>query len=81
MFYHFIGATPGSTALYQILSRLWQDLLPKQEVVPEDPDELRRSVEVILKRASETASSEGMERVVIFFDALNQMDDEGKGVL
>ncbi|XP_064618016.1 nephrocystin-3-like [Liolophura sinensis] len=76
-FYHFVGATPGSTDLYQSLTRLWTDLMPCKEEIPSELDEMVRSVQTMFVQASELAALEGYDRLVVLFDALNQMDDEG----
>ena len=76
-FYHFVGATSGSTDLYRFLNRFWSELLPADDPAPTDSDELRRSMETIIKKASITLSQKGKTRLVILVDALNQMDDDG----
>ena len=76
VFYHFVGATPGSTDLYRVLTRLWGELLPGENP-PTDVTELKRSMETVLDKASQLATEKGLARVIILIDALNQMDDEG----
>ena len=60
-----------------MLSRLWGGLLPGENS-PTDITELKRSMETVIDKASEMAEQEGLNRVIIIIDALNQMDDDGK---
>ena len=76
-FYHFVGATSGSTDLYRLLVRLWQDMLPANDTVPTDFNDLKYSLATVLRKAADTATKRGQKRVVVLIDALNQMDDTG----
>ena len=76
-FYHFVGATSGSTDLYRLLVRLWQDMLPSNDTVPTDFNDLKYSLATVLRKAADTATKRGQKRVVVLIDALNQMDDTG----
>ncbi|PVD30644.1 hypothetical protein C0Q70_09917 [Pomacea canaliculata] len=77
--YHFVGATPDSTSLYSILSRIYKECLPQdqQESIPLDVDELIRFVPTMLQQAVKQARTQGCELLVLFIDALNQIDDDG----
>ena len=76
-FYHFVGATSGSTDLYRLLVRIWQELLPVEDKVPNDFNELKYSLATVLRKAADTATKCGQKRVIVLIDALNQMDDTG----
>ena len=76
-FYHFVGATSGSTDLYRLLVRLWQELLPPDDKVPSDFNDLKYSMATVLRKAAESITKSGQKRLVVLIDALNQMDDTG----
>ncbi len=72
---HFVGASPRTTSLPGMLQRLTQELqrrfnltLPKAE----SPDEIIRTFNLALTSLPASA------RVVLVFDALNQLDADGR---
>ncbi|CAC5362199.1 unnamed protein product [Mytilus coruscus] len=77
VFYHFIGATPGSTDLFQILQRFFLEFMPEGTKMPEDLQEMKRYAHTMFKYAAQVAKKEGYKKIVVFLDALNQMDDDG----
>ena len=72
-----MGATSGSTDLYRLLVRLWQELLPPDDKVPNDFNDLKYSLATVLRKAGESTTKSGHKRLVVLIDALNQMDDTG----
>ncbi|XP_077984629.1 telomerase protein component 1-like [Glandiceps talaboti] len=77
VFYHFVGATPGSTNLHRLLSRIWTELMHHSDPVPVDLDELIRSMANVYSKANNWALGANKE-VVLFIDALNQMESDGE---
>lgn len=77
VFYHFIGATPGSTDLFQILQRFFLEFMPAGTKMPEDLSEMKRYAKTMFDYAAKIAMKESFQKIVIFLDALNQMDDDG----
>ncbi|CAG2205124.1 unnamed protein product [Mytilus edulis] len=77
VFYHFIGATPGSTDLFQILQRFFLEFMPEGTKMPDDLQEMKRYAHTMFKYAAQVAKKEGYQKIVVFLDALNQMDDDG----
>jgi len=67
IFYHFVGAGGGSTDLVRLLRRLFMELAPDIPI-PTTEEELVRASPQMLK----TSGQEG--GLVIFIDALNQLD-------
>ena len=57
---------------------MWYECLkiPEREI-PTDPDDLRRSLGTLFRRASERCAQMRKKRIVVYLDAVNQMDDEG----
>ena len=78
MFYHFIGATPQSTDVFQVLSRFFMEHMPKGTKIPEDVAEMMRFSRTMFETATEQALKDGKTNFIVIIDALNQMDDEGK---
>ncbi|RDD44588.1 Telomerase protein component 1 [Trichoplax sp. H2] len=66
VFYHFIGAAPGSTDLGFMLQRMLKELKYVGEI-PADMESLVRLSNIVL-------SSKNLEPTILFFDALNQLD-------
>ncbi|EDV25204.1 uncharacterized protein TRIADDRAFT_25073 [Trichoplax adhaerens] len=66
VFYHFIGAAPGSTDLGFMLQRMLKELKYVGEI-PADTESLVRLSNTVL-------SSKNLEPTILFFDALNQLD-------
>jgi len=71
IFYHFVGAAPGSTDLVRLLRRMWIELSPDQPLPPTE-DGLIRNISDLLARAGREGG------VVIFVDALNQLDADAE---
>ncbi len=68
---HFVGASPASTNVRQLLRRLCHELALGagfDEEVPEEYDKLREALPRFLSQAAAT------KRIVILIDAINQMD-------
>lgn len=66
-FYHFVGAGGGSTDLVRLLRRLFMELAPDIPI-PNTEEELVRATPQMLKRSGQEGG------LVIFIDALNQLD-------
>ncbi|XP_046565446.1 telomerase protein component 1-like [Haliotis rubra] len=77
VFFHFVGATPDSTNLYRILSRMFHECMPPNTVPPMDSDEMMRYTGTMFEKSTEYALDQGYEKLIVYIDALNQMDDEG----
>lgn len=79
VFFHFVGVTPDSTALYSVLSRLYRETMPddQQDSIPLDTDEMARFMPTLFAVATNHAKNQGFQKLVVFIDALNQLDDEG----
>ncbi|XP_077984631.1 TPR repeat-containing protein DDB_G0287407-like [Glandiceps talaboti] len=77
VFYHFVGATPGSTNLHRLLSRIWTELMHHSDPVPVDLDELIRSMANVYSKANKWAARAKKE-IILFVDALNQMESDGE---
>ncbi|KAK7494275.1 hypothetical protein BaRGS_00014557 [Batillaria attramentaria] len=79
VFFHFVGVTPDSTALYSVLSRIYRECMPddQQDSIPLDADEMSRFTPAMFEQAVLKAKEDGFPKLVIFIDALNQLDDEG----
>jgi hypothetical protein len=73
LFYHFVGAAPGSTDLVRLLRRLWMELGVPQEEVGRDQDKLVQQTPSLLARAARERGG-----IVIFIDALNQLDEDAE---
>jgi hypothetical protein len=70
VFYHFVGASPGSTDVYRLLTRLWYEISPSGEQPPSSLPQLIRGMPRVMAEAGKHA------RTVIFIDALNQLDTD-----
>jgi telomerase protein component 1 len=71
---HFIGAAPGSTNIRNTLSRVVQELAVKYDFddpIPQDYNELV----IIFRKLLEKAGNPKHPRLILIFDALNQLDD------
>ncbi|ESO87193.1 hypothetical protein LOTGIDRAFT_229331 [Lottia gigantea] len=77
VFYHFVGATPDSTDPYSILTRFYKECLPNDDNMPADLENMLRYAPTMFQKAAEQAVSEGYSRLVVYFDALNQMEEDG----
>ncbi len=72
---HFVGASPRTTSLAGMLQRLTQELQRKFELTlpkAESPDEIIRTFVIAITSLPESA------RVVLVFDALNQLDADSR---
>jgi len=72
---HFVGASPASTNVRQLLRRLWHELIQgaglaggELDAIPDDWDKLRAAIPDVLRRAGEA------RHVVLVIDAVNQLD-------
>ena len=80
MFFHFVGVSRDSTSAFSVLSRIYRECMPadQQESMPLDPDDMMRFTPTMFQEASKEAKRAGATKLVIFIDALNQMDDTGQ---
>jgi hypothetical protein len=69
VFYHFVGAAPGSTDLVRLLRRMAMELAPAQPILDTE-EELVRDTPALLKRAGREGG------IAIFVDAINQLDED-----
>eukprot|EP01119_Soliformovum_irregulare_P012097 TRINITY_DN311_c0_g3_i1.p1 TRINITY_DN311_c0_g3~~TRINITY_DN311_c0_g3_i1.p1 ORF type:complete len:944 (-),score=326.09 TRINITY_DN311_c0_g3_i1:1917-4748(-) len=73
MIYHFVGAAPGSTDVRKMLTRICQEIYRsyqmKEEIIPEDYNELRDLFHEILTKIPTR------RRLLIVIDAVNQLDE------
>jgi serine/threonine protein kinase/tetratricopeptide (TPR) repeat protein len=72
---HFVGASPRTTSLAGMLQRLTQELQRKYELTlpnADSPEEIIRTFLVAITSLPESA------RVVLVFDALNQLDADSR---
>lgn len=61
-----------------IFFSLWNEILNVEEnEIPTNADELKHSLEAVLRRGSARLSELKKQRLVVFIDAVNQMDDQG----
>ena len=60
------------------ICRLWYECLGLREnEIPSSFEELRRSLETVFRKANAQLAELRKKRMVIFIDAVNQMDDDG----
>ncbi|XP_076439571.1 TPR repeat-containing protein DDB_G0287407-like [Babylonia areolata] len=80
VFFHFIGVTPDSTSTYSVLSRMYRECMPRdqQDSMPVDSDDMARFAPTMFQEAAAEARRAGFKKLVVFIDALNQLDDTGK---
>ncbi|XP_073234620.1 TPR repeat-containing protein DDB_G0287407-like isoform X1 [Porites lutea] len=69
VFFHFVGATPGSTDLAFFLQRLSREINVSKRDVVSDLDSLVQLTNSLL-------SNKNTKPCVVFVDAINQMDDD-----
>lgn len=69
VFFHFVGATPGSTDLAFFLQRLSREINVSKRDVVSDLDSLVQLTNSLL-------SNKNTRPCVVFVDAINQMDDD-----
>lgn len=69
VFFHFVGATPGSTDLAFFLQRLSKEINVSKRDVVSDLDSLVQLTNSLL-------SNKNTKPCVVFVDAINQMDDD-----
>lgn len=68
VFFHFVGAVPNSTSLLEILRRLLKEIQPDTDL----PETLEETEQIVRSELTRNHSN----RIVIFIDALNQIDEE-----
>ena len=74
---HFVGVAPGSTSLPRMLTRIWFECKNYVEHdVPKDTAQLRGGTTILFDEASKRIMDENLDRLVIFVDAINQLDNE-----
>ncbi|ESO84587.1 hypothetical protein LOTGIDRAFT_132036, partial [Lottia gigantea] len=76
VFYHFVGATPDSTNPYNILSRIYRECMPSEDNIPKDVEEMIRFAPTMFQTSTKTTLSKHYKKLVVFIDALNQMEEE-----
>ncbi|XP_066928434.1 TPR repeat-containing protein DDB_G0287407-like isoform X2 [Clytia hemisphaerica] len=69
VFFHFVGATPRSTDLASFLQRLVKEINPSQKEGLSDLDSL-------ISLSYNLLENESTEPVIVFVDAINQMDED-----
>ncbi|CAB3986857.1 Hypothetical predicted protein [Paramuricea clavata] len=69
VYFHFVGATPGSTDLAFFLQRLTKELNPRKTDVVSDLDSL-------VQLANSLLSNPNTPPTIVFVDAVNQMDSD-----
>jgi len=69
VFFHFVGATPGSTDLAFFLQRLIKESSPGLKDVVSD-------IESLIQLSGSLLSNPNTEPVVLFIDAVNQLDED-----
>ncbi|XP_028414822.1 telomerase protein component 1-like isoform X3 [Dendronephthya gigantea] len=69
VYFHFVGATPGSTDLAFFLQRLTKELNPRKTDVVSDLDSL-------VQLANSLLSNPNTPPTIVFVDAINQMDSD-----
>ena len=70
---HFVGASPGSSALYNLLIRLCEVLKARYNIVDEIPTDIVKISGVLCDFLDKTT-----DKTVILIDGLNQLDDTNK---
>ncbi|EDV25203.1 uncharacterized protein TRIADDRAFT_25733 [Trichoplax adhaerens] len=69
VFYHFIGAAPGSTDLGFMLQRMLKEI---KYIVSKG--EMPADTESLVRLSNTTLGNPNLEPTILFFDALNQLD-------
>eukprot|EP00794_Sanderia_malayensis_P017020 gene17020-18734_t len=69
VFFHFVGATPGSTDLAFFLQRLTKEIKPDLKDVVSD-------LESLIQLSGSLLSNPNTEPVMLFIDAVNQLDED-----
>lgn len=67
---HFVGASPGSSAIYNLLIRMCEELKQKFNIEDELPSDTNK-----LPKAFNNFLSKATGKVVIIIDGLNQLDE------
>lgn len=66
MFFHFVGATPGSTDLAFFLQRLTKEVKP-------DIKDIVSDLETLIQLSNSLLSNENTEPIILYIDAVNQV--------
>ena len=66
MFFHFVGATPGSTDLAFFLQRLTKEVKP-------DLKDILSDLESLIQLSNSLLANENTEPIILFIDAVNQV--------
>jgi nephrocystin-3 len=75
--FHFVGGTPNSTAVPQVIRRLWYECADiADDEIPTDLDGLMFSLEAVFRRASDKVKHDGQSRLVVFIDAIDQLNND-----
>ncbi|XP_066925783.1 telomerase protein component 1-like isoform X2 [Clytia hemisphaerica] len=74
VFFHFVGATPGSTDLAFFLQRLTKEVKPDMKDIASD-------LETLIQLSNSLLSNQNTEPVVLFIDAVNQVDEDKQNFL
>ncbi|XP_065072260.1 uncharacterized protein LOC135696706 [Rhopilema esculentum] len=69
VFFHFVGATPGSTDLAFFLQRLTKEVKPDLKDIVSD-------LESLIQLSGSLLSNPNTEPVILFIDAVNQLDED-----
>ncbi|XP_065641448.1 nephrocystin-3 isoform X1 [Hydra vulgaris] len=69
IFYHFVGATHGSTDLAFFLQRLTKEVKP-------DLKETVSNIETLMQLTNSLLTNPNTEPVILFIDAVNQLDED-----
>jgi len=69
VFFHFVGATPGSTDLAFFLQRLTKEVKPDLKDIVSD-------LETLIQLSNSLLGNENTEPILLFIDAVNQLDED-----
>ncbi|XP_065653579.1 TPR repeat-containing protein DDB_G0287407-like isoform X2 [Hydra vulgaris] len=69
IFYHFVGATHGSTDLAFFLQRLTKEVKP-------DLKETVSNIETLMQLTNSLLTNPNTEPIILFIDAVNQLDED-----
>ncbi|XP_057298417.1 TPR repeat-containing protein DDB_G0287407-like isoform X1 [Hydractinia symbiolongicarpus] len=69
VFFHFVGATPGSTDLAFFLQRLTKEVKPDMKDIVSD-------LETLIQLSNSLLSNPNTEPIILFIDAVNQLDED-----
>nr|XP_047125336.1 TPR repeat-containing protein DDB_G0287407 [Hydra vulgaris]XP_047125337.1 TPR repeat-containing protein DDB_G0287407 [Hydra vulgaris] len=69
IFFHFVGATPGSTDLAFFLQRLTKEAKPDMKDIVSD-------LETLIQLTNSLLTNPNTEPIILFIDAVNQLDED-----